>query len=84
MHAHHLNCTKSFCASSEVYAFVVVANEILRKHALRLTLDVVPLLLLVKGSAFSQGNQEDDSICSALLDMDRESDTIVSRSALPQ
>ncbi|CAL5379256.1 unnamed protein product [Camellia sinensis] len=67
-----------------IYAFVVAANEILRKHARRLTLVVVTLLFLVKGSAFSQGNQEDDSIYSTLLDNDTESDTIVSRNALPQ
>ncbi|KAF5952337.1 hypothetical protein HYC85_010281 [Camellia sinensis] len=62
-----------------VYAFVVAANEILRKQARRLKLVVVTLLFLVEGSAFSQGNQEDDSIYSTLLDMDRESDTTVSR-----
>ncbi|CAL5379184.1 unnamed protein product [Camellia sinensis] len=64
-------------SSSDVYAFVVAANEILRKQAWRLNLVVVTLLFLVKGSAFSQGNQEDDSIYSTLLDMDRESDTTV-------
>ncbi|KAL7234855.1 hypothetical protein ACSBR1_018340 [Camellia fascicularis] len=53
-----------------VYAFAVAANEILRKHAWRLKLDVVKPLLPVKGSVFSQGNQEDDSIYSTLLDMD--------------
>ncbi|CAL5381078.1 unnamed protein product [Camellia sinensis] len=68
----------------EVYAFVVAANEILRKHAQRLKLVIVTLLFPVKGSAFSQGNQEDDSIYNTLLDMDTESDTIVSRNALPQ
>ncbi|CAL5379464.1 unnamed protein product [Camellia sinensis] len=62
----------------EFYAFVVAVNEILRKHAQRLKLVVVTLLFLVKGSAFSQGNQEDDSIYNTLLDMDTESDTIVS------
>ncbi|KAL7204927.1 hypothetical protein ACSBR2_017946 [Camellia fascicularis] len=53
-----------------VYAFAVAANEILRKHAWRLKLDVVKPLLPVKGSVFSQGNQEDDSIYSTLLYMD--------------
>ncbi|THG04002.1 cation/calcium exchanger 4-like [Camellia sinensis] len=76
--------TIAFVLIYAVYAFAVAANEILRKHARRLKLDVVTLLLPVKGSVFSQGNQEDDSIYSTLLDMDTESDTIVSRSALPQ
>ncbi|KAF5946834.1 hypothetical protein HYC85_017062 [Camellia sinensis] len=76
--------TIAFVLIYAVYAFAVAANEILSKHARRLKLDVVTPLLPVKGSVFSQGNQEDDSIYSTLLDMDTESDTIVSRSALPQ
>ncbi|GMP40776.1 hypothetical protein CsSME_00011099 [Camellia sinensis var. sinensis] len=74
----------AFVLSYAVYAFVVAANEILKKHARRLKLDVVTLLLPVKGSVFSQWNQEGDSIYSTLLDMDTKSDTIISHSALPQ
>ncbi|KAL7234865.1 hypothetical protein ACSBR1_018349 [Camellia fascicularis] len=63
----------AFVLSYAVYAFVVAANEILRRHARRLKLDVITLLLPIKGSVFSQGNQEDDSIYSTLLDIDTES-----------
>ncbi|KAK6944735.1 Sodium/calcium exchanger membrane region [Dillenia turbinata] len=53
-----------------VYAFSVAANEVLRKHARRLRLDAVTPLLPVKGSIFSKGNEEDDSIYSSLLESD--------------
>ncbi|KAK6941279.1 Sodium/calcium exchanger membrane region [Dillenia turbinata] len=53
-----------------VYAFSVAANEVLRKHAQRLRLDAVTPLLPVKGSIFSSGNEEDDSIYSSLLESD--------------
>uniref|UniRef100_A0A2P2JEV2 Sodium/calcium exchanger membrane region domain-containing protein n=1 Tax=Rhizophora mucronata TaxID=61149 RepID=A0A2P2JEV2_RHIMU len=58
-----------------VYAFSIAANEILRKHAQRLKLDVVTPLIPVRGSIFSQGSGEEDvSIYSPLLDMETESD----------
>ncbi|CAA7400765.1 unnamed protein product [Spirodela intermedia] len=54
-----------------VYAFSVAANELLRKHARRLKLDVVTPLLPVRGSIFSPAaEEEDDSIYSSLLDVD--------------
>ncbi|KAL6996242.1 Cation/calcium exchanger 4 [Sarracenia purpurea var. burkii] len=74
----------AFISIYVVYAFVVVANEILRKHARRLKLDVVTPLLPVRGSLFSQGNEEDDSIYSSLLDLDTTNDTIQSHSSVPQ
>ncbi|KAK3030947.1 hypothetical protein RJ639_036685 [Escallonia herrerae] len=67
-----------------VYAFAVGTNEILRKHVRRLKLDVVTPLLPVRGSVFSQGNEEDDSIYSSLLDIETESDGTQSHSSLPQ
>lgn len=51
-----------------VYAFVVAANEVLRKHAKRLKFDVVTPLLPVRGSIFSHGVEEDESVYSPLLD----------------
>ncbi|KAL6960647.1 Cation/calcium exchanger 4 [Sarracenia purpurea var. burkii] len=74
----------AFVSIYVVYAFVVAANEILRKHARRLKLDVVIPLLPVRGSLFSQGNEEDDSIYSSLLELDTTNDTIQSHSSVPQ
>lgn len=67
-----------------VYAFVVAANELLRKHARMLKLDVVTPLLLVRGSIFSHGNEEDEPIYSPLLDDDIESEVPQLHPALPQ
>ncbi|XP_068662445.1 cation/calcium exchanger 4-like [Aristolochia californica] len=53
-----------------VYAFFVAANELLRKHVRRLRLDAVTPLLPVRGSIFSQGIEDDDSVYSSLLDSD--------------
>ncbi|KAK8514215.1 hypothetical protein V6N13_063118 [Hibiscus sabdariffa] len=66
-----------------IYAFSVVANEILRKYAGRLKLDVKPLLP-VRGSLFSQGNEEDTFLYSSLLDVDTENDPPQLPSSLPQ
>lgn len=67
-----------------VYAIFVAANEILRKHVRRLKLDAVTPLIPVRGSIFSQGNREDDSIYSSLLDIESESDGAQSHSSVPQ
>ncbi|XP_043719409.1 cation/calcium exchanger 4-like [Telopea speciosissima] len=67
-----------------VYAFSVAANEILRKHARRLRLDAVTPLLPVRGSIFSHGTEEDDSIYSSLLDIDTHTSTPHLHTTLPQ
>ncbi|XP_045789596.1 cation/calcium exchanger 4-like [Trifolium pratense] len=67
-----------------VYAFIVAANEILRKHARRLKLDAVTPMLPVQGSVFSIGCEEDTSIYSSLLDLDIESDPPRLPPSLPQ
>lgn len=54
------------------YAVFVAANEILRKHVQRLKLDAVTPLLPLRVNIFSQGNQDDDSIQSSLLDVESE------------
>ncbi|KAJ0981111.1 hypothetical protein J5N97_009366 [Dioscorea zingiberensis] len=67
-----------------VYAFVVAANELLRKHARMLKLDAVTPLLPLRGSIFSQGVEEDESVYSALLEEDATDDVPVLRETLPQ
>lgn len=74
----------AFVSLYVVYAFSVAANEILRKHARRLKLDVVTPLLPVRGSAFSQGNDEDVSVYSSLLDLETEDDPPKLHPSLPQ
>ncbi|KAF5197645.1 Cation/calcium exchanger [Thalictrum thalictroides] len=67
-----------------VYGFSVAANEILRKHARRLKLDVVTPMLPVRGSIFSHGSEEDQSIYSSLLDVDPNDDPPSTNTSLPQ
>ncbi|XVE51845.1 hypothetical protein DITRI_Ditri02bG0073700 [Diplodiscus trichospermus] len=67
-----------------IYAFSVAANEILRKHARRLKLDVVTPLLPVRGSPFSQGSEDDVFEYSSLLDVDNGNDPPQLPSSLPQ
>lgn len=67
-----------------VYAFVIAANELLRKHARRLKLDVVTPLLPVRGSIFSLGNEEDESVYGSLLEEERDDDVPQLPPALPQ
>ncbi|KAG9141004.1 hypothetical protein Leryth_012588 [Lithospermum erythrorhizon] len=67
-----------------VYAFSVAANEILRKHARRLKLDAVTPLLPVRGSIFSQGNEESDSVHRSLFDIETDNDESQSHGSLPQ
>ncbi|XP_009796986.1 cation/calcium exchanger 4-like [Nicotiana sylvestris] len=79
-----VGATIAFILIYVVYAFVVAANEMLRKHARQLRLDVVTPLLPVRGSIFSEGTQEDDSIYSSLLDVETEERSVQSHSSLPQ
>lgn len=73
----------AFVSIYVVYAFVVAANELLRKHARILKLDAVTPLLPVQGSVFSLGSEEDISIYSSLLE-DTESDPPRLPPSLPQ
>lgn len=74
----------AFVSIYVVYAFSVAANEILRKHARRLKLDVVTPMLPVRGSVFSQGSDEDVSVYSPLLDFDPEDSPPKLPPSLPQ
>ncbi|XP_050366955.1 cation/calcium exchanger 4-like [Argentina anserina] len=67
-----------------VYGFVVAANELLRKHVRKLRLDVVTPLLPVRGSIFSQGIEEDESIYAGLLESEEGSCVPHLQSKLPQ
>lgn len=74
----------AFTSIYVVYGFAVAANEILRKHVRKLRLDAVTPLLPVRGSIFSQGSEEDDSIYSSLLESDTDGDVPHLQSKLPQ
>lgn len=74
----------AFVSIYVVYGFAVAANEILRKHARKLRLDAVTPLLPVRGSVFSQGSEEDDSIYASLLESDSQSEVPHLQSKLPQ
>ncbi|KAJ9687916.1 hypothetical protein PVL29_013912 [Vitis rotundifolia] len=67
-----------------VYAFLVAANEILRKHARSLRLDAVTPLLPVTAFIFSHGNEENDSVYTSLLESDSENDVPHLQTKLPQ
>jgi len=74
----------SFVLIYVFYAFIVGANELLRKHARQLKLDTMTPLLPVRGSVLSQECEEDESIYSHLLDsMDIDSE-VPQLHALPQ
>ncbi|KAL3840770.1 hypothetical protein ACJIZ3_025361 [Penstemon smallii] len=74
----------AFVSIYVVYAFAVAANEILREQAQRLKLDSVTPLLPVRGSVFSHGTPEDESMYSSLLDLETENDGTQSHASLPQ
>ncbi|KAJ4957867.1 hypothetical protein NE237_024978 [Protea cynaroides] len=76
--------TIAFVLIYAVYAFSVAANEILRKHAQKFRLDAVTPLLPVRGSIFSHGSDEDDSVSSSLLRMDSLNEPPHFHLALPQ
>ncbi|KAM1047295.1 hypothetical protein ACFX2C_026667 [Malus domestica] len=67
-----------------VYAFVVAANELLRKHVRKLKLDAVTPLLPVRGSIFSQGRDEEESVYASLLESESDSEVPHLLSKLPQ
>lgn len=67
-----------------VYAFIVAANEILRKHARILKLSAVTPLLPVRGSIFSHGDEEDESVYGSLLEVDLSDDVPQLHNSLPQ
>ncbi|XP_074288469.1 cation/calcium exchanger 4-like [Silene latifolia] len=66
------------------YAFVVAANEMLKRGAHRLKLDAVTPLLPVRGSVFTQGNVEGDAVYSPLLDFESETEAPQLHPSLPQ
>ncbi|KAH0455174.1 hypothetical protein IEQ34_015206 [Dendrobium chrysotoxum] len=67
-----------------IYAFVVTAHEILRKHARSLKLNVVTPLLPVAGTFFSVANEEDESMYRPLIDYDFNDGVPQLHSSLPQ
>lgn len=67
-----------------VYAFSVAANEMLSKHARRLRLDAVTPLLPVRGSIFSPGSEDDESVYASLLVSEPENDVPLLQTKLPQ
>ncbi|KAI4335199.1 hypothetical protein L6164_013869 [Bauhinia variegata] len=67
-----------------VYAFVVAANEVLRKHVQKFKLDAVSPLLPVKGSVFSHVSEGDESIHFSLLEYAPDSEVPHLQSKLPQ
>lgn len=74
----------TFASIYVVYAFAVAANELLRKHARKLRLDAVTPLLPVRGSIFSEGSEEDDSVYASLLETEDETDVPRLPNKLPQ
>ncbi|KAK8969321.1 Cation/calcium exchanger 4 [Platanthera guangdongensis] len=67
-----------------VYALVIAANEILRKHGKRLKMNVVTPLLPVAGNFFSMGNEEDESVYRSLLEDHSSNGVPQLHSSLPQ
>jgi solute carrier family 24 (sodium/potassium/calcium exchanger), member 6 len=67
-----------------VYAFVVAANEVLRKHARRLKFDVFTPLLPVRASIFEQGAEQDESAYSSLLEEDADGEVTQMNTSVPQ
>lgn len=65
-----------------LYAFVVAANEVLRKHARRLKFDVVTPLLPVRASIFEQ--EEEELMYSSLLEEDADGEVAQINTSLPQ
>lgn len=73
----------AFVSIYGLYAFAVAANEMLRKQARKLRLDSVTPLLPVRGSIFSQGSEEDESIYASLIESNSDGDVPHLQSELP-
>ncbi|KAL9228504.1 hypothetical protein vseg_004080 [Gypsophila vaccaria] len=75
----------SFLMIYVLYAFVVAANEVLKRGTQRLKLDALTPMLPVKGSIYSQGSGEgDDAIYNPLLDFESENEAPQLHPSLPQ
>ncbi|PKI73645.1 hypothetical protein CRG98_005886 [Punica granatum] len=73
----------AFVSIYAIYAFAVAANEMLRKQVRKLRLDSVTPLLPVRGSIFSHGSEEDESIYASFLEKESDSDVPHLQSKLP-
>ncbi|CAH8392675.1 unnamed protein product [Eruca vesicaria subsp. sativa] len=75
----------AFVSIYVVYASLVAANEILRKHSKRLKLDSFTPLLPIQGSVFSPSGEEDVApMYSPLLELDTEEGPPKLHDSLPQ
>ncbi|VVB00272.1 unnamed protein product [Arabis nemorensis] len=74
----------AFVSIYVLYASLVAANEILRKHSRRLKLDYVTHLLPMHGSVFSPSVEEDTPMYSPLLELDTEEGPPRLHDSLPQ
>ncbi|XP_057506816.1 cation/calcium exchanger 4-like [Actinidia eriantha] len=66
-----------------VYAIYIAAHEISRKHAQRREMNMVPPLLPVKQVRFSDGSEEDESMCTSMLQFGAEADVPRLETRLP-
>ncbi|CAN6820497.1 hypothetical protein Bca4012_008237 [Brassica carinata] len=73
----------AFVSIYVVYASLVAANEIIRKHSKRLKLDSFTPLLPIQGSVFSPSGGEED-VYSPLLEFDTEEGPPKLHDSLPQ
>ncbi|XP_010462316.1 PREDICTED: cation/calcium exchanger 4 [Camelina sativa] len=74
----------AFVSIYVLYASLVAANEILRKHSRRLKLDSFMPLLPMQGSVFSPSVEEDIPMYSPLLELDTEEGPPRLHDSLPQ
>ncbi|WCJ42802.1 cation calcium exchanger 4 [Euphorbia peplus] len=64
----------AFVSIYVIYAFAVVANEILRKNAWRLRFGALTPIMPIKASVFSHGGDEEKSVYTSLLGSDTVND----------
>ncbi|CAN8269360.1 unnamed protein product [Cochlearia groenlandica] len=74
----------AFVSIYVVYAFLVAANVILRKHAKRFKLEAITPLLPMQGSVFSPSVEEDVPMHSPLIESDHEDGPPRLQNSLPQ